>query len=78
MSSQRLLALLAAACLLAACGEKEQTAGTRKADGKPWEASRSVYLADGWKTSDQAAWEQQMRQRAQGQNEYSRAAAKPQ
>ncbi len=78
MSPRLPLALVAAAFMLTACGEKPQTAATRKSDGKPWEATQSVYAAEGWKSGDQTSWEQQMRQRAQAQNEYSRTSAKPQ
>ena len=56
------------------CGEKPQTASARKTDAKGWDLSRSGNLADGWKGGDQAAWEQQLRIRAEGQNEYPRSA----
>ena len=72
---QRTLIVLALAAGLAACGEKPQTAATKKSDTKPWEASQSEFVASGWKAGDQASWEAQMKARAQGQNEYSRAAA---
>jgi hypothetical protein len=68
------LALLALA--VTGCGEKPQTSGAaKKVDAKAWEASKTTHLANGWKGSDQAAWEAQMNLRAQGQNEYSRVAA---
>jgi predicted small lipoprotein YifL len=68
--------LAALAFTLVACGEKPQTAQTRKADAKPWEgATGDPYSVAGWKAGDQKSWEEQMRIRAQGQNEYSRAAA---
>ena len=60
---------------LAACGEKAQTASTRKADSKAWDAAKDGYVVPGWKSGDQASWEEQMRNRAQSQNEYARAAA---
>jgi hypothetical protein len=66
--------LACAALLLGACAEKPQTAQTRKSDGQPWAgAPGDPYTVSGWKPGDQASWEQQMRTRAQGQNEYSRA-----
>ena len=78
MNAAATLAILAAAVLLSACGEKPQTAGTKKSDAKPWEgAPGSAYMAAGWKAGDQAAWEAQLKTRSQGQNEYSRAPAKP-
>lgn len=53
--------------LLTACGEKQSTTASEgryqgKADAKPWEASGK----------DKAAWEAQLKNRAQNQNEYSR------
>jgi hypothetical protein len=72
------LLLSCAALALAACGEK--TAGAaKKADVPAWQGSTgaSAYGASGWKAGDQAAWEQQLRTRTQGQNEYSRAATQP-
>ena len=71
------LCALAATLLLAACGEKAQTAATKKADSKPWEGAQPAFMASGWKAGDQAGWEAQMKSRSQGQDEYSRAAAKP-
>ena len=68
--------LIAAVTLLAACGEKAQTAGASKVDGKAWESAGTPYTAAGWKAGDQASWESQLRQRAQSQNEYLRAPAK--
>jgi hypothetical protein len=76
MSVKTMVVLAALALTLAACGEKAQTAQTRKSDAKPWEgAPGDPYSVAGWKAGDQKSWEEQMRIRAQGQNEYSRAAA---
>ena len=63
-----------AVIVLAGCGEKAQTASasTKKADGKPWDATASANLAPGWKGGDQAAWDAQIRQRNQAQNDYVR------
>ena len=61
---------------LCACSEKPQTATHRKADGHAYEGTgNSAYTAAGWKAGDAASWEQVMKERAQGQNEYSRASA---
>lgn len=69
------IAVLLAA--LAGCGEKPQTAATRKSDVAPYQGTGgSAYAAQGWKAGDQASWEKQMRTRAQGQDEYSRTASK--
>jgi hypothetical protein len=64
----------ALAFVLASCGEKQQTldADTKKVDAKPWEASNSPYLAGGWRAGDKTSWDEQMRMRAQAQNEYTR------
>ena len=61
-----------AAILLGACGERAQTASHRKSDTKPWDGAQSAYAAPGWKTGDQTAWEEQLRKRSQGQNDYVR------
>lgn len=67
---------LALVVALAACSEKPQTLGTRKADTPASAGTGSAYVAPGWKPGDAASWDEQMRVRAQrGQNEYSRAAA---
>ena len=71
-------ALWAATLVLAGCGEQAQTASARKSDGKPWDSTSGAYMAEGWKAGDKTAWEQQMRQRAQAQNEYARTSAQPQ
>jgi hypothetical protein len=71
-----IVALLGA--VLAACGDKPQTAqepGAKKSDAKAWEGASNAYVAEGWKAGDQASWEAQLRARAQAQNEYSRAPA---
>jgi hypothetical protein len=70
--------LFGAAVALAACGEK--TAGAvKKSDVPAFQGSTgaSAYMANGWKAGDQTAWDQQLRTRTQGQNEYSRAPAQP-
>ncbi len=76
----RTLALGAGAALalsLAACGEKPQTmdTGAKKADGQAWATSSGAnpaFYASGWKVGDKTAWEEQIRQRNQAQNDYVR------
>jgi len=65
--------LLAAACL-SACGEKDQSlnAAYNKSDGKPWQGAHNEFMAKNWTPGDRAAWENQMRSRAQMQNEYAK------
>ena len=66
-------AVLAAAFGLAACGERSTGGKTpRKADAKGWQGADNAYMAPGWKPGDSAAWQEQLRVRAQAQNEYNR------
>ena len=67
--------------LLAACGEKPQTSGTRKADIDPSQGAAAgtdpAYTVSGWKAGDVTSWEAQLKSRAEnGQNEYSRIGAR--
>ena len=78
MKTLGIAAALAAVLALGACTEKPQTLSPRKADSKAWDAAQNGFVSSGWKAGDQASWEDQMRARAQSQNEYVRAAAKPQ
>ncbi|MEY4748409.1 MAG: hypothetical protein RIQ60_623 [Pseudomonadota bacterium] len=75
--SKVVLMILAAASLtlLAACGEKPQTASGRKSDAQAWSGARDGFVAPGWKAGDKTSWDEQMRARGQNQNEYSRAPA---
>jgi hypothetical protein len=67
------LLILAAALSLAACTEHTSGGKTpRKADAKAWQGTDNAFVASGWKPSDAAAWQEQMRVRAQTQNEYNR------
>jgi hypothetical protein len=76
MSAKTVLCLAGVACLLAACGEKPQTLGTRS-DASPVSGptgSAVSYSAPGWKAGDKTSWEQALRTRAQyGQNDHTRA-----
>jgi hypothetical protein len=65
------LALLLA---LAACSEKPQGVMTRKADTPAYQGAQDPFVAPGWKVGDQASWQEQLRKRAQSQNEYLRIA----
>ena len=69
------LPVLVALCALGACGEKPQTQeAQRKTDTHAFQGAAPAFAASGWKAGDAASWENQMRSRAQGQNEYSRTA----
>ena len=70
------LSIVSVSALLAACGEKPQTA-SHKPDLEPWRGQATAFTAPGWKQDDQASWELQIRQRNQGQNEYARTQTKP-
>jgi hypothetical protein len=63
----------AAMLALAGCGDSSQGAA-KKSDAKGWEGAQStVYMADGYKSGDKAAWEAQLKARVErGQNEYTR------
>ncbi len=67
-------AVLAAVFGLSACSDSSSGAkAAKKVDGKSWEGAGSAYAASGWKPGDKATWEEQLRARAQSQNDYSRA-----
>jgi len=70
-------AVLILACFLSACGEKPQTATQKKPDRSAYSGPAGAYSAGTWKAGDSAAWEAQMRSRAQEQNEYSRSSTAP-
>ena len=62
---------------LAACGERAQTmdASGKKVDAAAWTVSNSSdpgFMAPGFKAGDKTAWEEQLRKRSQGQNDYGR------
>ncbi|TXC65594.1 hypothetical protein FSC37_04390 [Piscinibacter aquaticus] len=73
----RIVLAAALAAALSACGEKPQTAATKKSDAKPWEGVQKSHVAQGWKAGDKDSWEAQMRVRAQNQNEYTRNPPRP-
>ncbi len=71
----RLVALAGVTALifgLTACGETPQTAATRKPDTKAWQGADNAFAASGWKSGDKTSWEEQMRIRAQAQDEYAK------
>ena len=65
---------LAAVMLLAACEKPQVSQQTqRKPDVAAYQGTDNAFADTSWKRGDQAAWEEQLRKRSQGQNEYSRA-----
>ncbi|WP_334190003.1 hypothetical protein [Noviherbaspirillum sp.] len=65
----KLLLASASLVVLAGCGEKEQTTGSR-GDSAPWQGAKNAYMEKGWTAGDKTAWETQLRTRSQQQNEY--------
>jgi hypothetical protein len=45
--------------------------GERKSDTPVWENKDKRFLAPGWTPGDQASWDAQLVDRAQGQNDYA-------
>ena len=71
------IAAIAVLLSLGACGERTQTLDNsgKKVDEQAWAASGRAdpaFAAAGWKAGDKSAWEQQIRQRNQAQNDYAR------
>lgn len=67
------VAMAVLALTQAACTEKPQTnAATKKADTPSWQGADNPFVASGWKQGDQVSWEEQIKKRAMGQNEYLR------
>jgi hypothetical protein len=62
---------LALAGGLVACGEKPQTLGS-KSDVPAYKGTGSNFTAPGWKAGDATSWEQQLKTRTQGQNDYAK------
>ena len=73
--SHRLFLALSGALVLGACGDRVQTIGageSRHADSNAWDVSSGDrYVAPGWNRGDPASWEDQLRRRAQRQNDYA-------
>ena len=67
-----LFVMIAATLGLNACGEKPQIVVAKKSDTQAWEASGSAFVASGWKEGDRTSWEEQLRSRAQSQDDYAK------
>jgi major membrane immunogen (membrane-anchored lipoprotein) len=64
---------VAATAVLAACGEKPQTASAGKNDVAPYQGAQNSFVAAGWKAGDKTSWEQGLKARGQNtQNEYNK------
>jgi hypothetical protein len=66
--------LVSAVALLGACSEKPQGVGVPKSATPAWQGAQDPFVAPGWKVGDQASWQEQLRNRSKGQNEYLRIA----
>ncbi len=65
---------LAAVVSLTACEKPQVSQQTkRKPDVEAYQGTDNAFADAGWKRGDQVAWEEHLRKRSQGQNEYSRA-----
>lgn len=70
---KKMLMIVAATSLLAACGDKPQTAGGAKQDAAPYTGTGKAFVEPGWKQGDKTSWESQLKVRGQnGQNEYTK------
>jgi hypothetical protein len=72
-----IVAAVAALAGLSACGERSQELGAKKvrSDRAAYTGGDAQFTAPGWSAGERASWEQQIRTRGQGQNEYARSAA---
>ena len=72
-----LISSVVATFCLAACGDKQQSAGGVKGDVAPYQGVNNKYAEPGWKAGDKNSWEQALKVRTQNnQNEYTRTGTK--
>ena len=66
--------VLAAVVGLTGCEKPQVSQQTkRKPDVAAYQGTDNAFADTSWKRGDAVAWEEQLRKRSQGQNEYSRA-----
>jgi|LauGreDrversion4_2_1035121.scaffolds.fasta_scaffold249522_2 hypothetical protein len=58
---------------LTGCGEKPQGMGGVKSDTAPYQGTGMAYALPGWKAGDKTSWEQQLKTRAQAQDDHAKA-----
>jgi len=67
--------VILAALVLSACGDVDQSmTGTKvsRGDEPAYKGAHDQYMAKGWEPGKQDAWDKQIRERGQLQNEYPR------
>ena len=65
---------VAAVVGLTGCEKPQVSQQTKRTpDVAAYEGTDNAFADAGWKRGDQTAWEEHLRKRSQGQNEYSRA-----
>ncbi len=70
---KKVLIAASVACLLAACGEVDQSLAGVKSDAPSYNGTGKAYVEPGWKPGDKGSWESKLKARGQyGQNEYNR------
>lgn len=67
------LAALALAALSACDRAQVMEQGKRKPDTPAWQGTDNKFADSNWKRGDATSWEEQLRKRSQGQDEYSRS-----
>ena len=70
-----LLGCLAALALAGCERSQADDARLKKADAKASQGGTAAYTASGWTPGDDASWQNQIRARTEGQNEYVRVPA---
>ncbi len=58
---------------LTGCGDKPQGMGGVKSDTAPYQGTGMAYALPGWKAGDKTSWEQQLKTRAQAQDDHAKA-----
>jgi ABC-type glycerol-3-phosphate transport system substrate-binding protein len=71
---KKLFLIMAAATVLAACGERPQTASGARQDAAPYTGTGKAFVAAGWKQGDKTSWESHLKARGQNsQNDYAKS-----
>lgn len=66
-------AFIASLLALAGCSEPPQGLGGVKSDVPAFQGTGTNFSTPGWKAGDKTSWEQQLKTRGQGQNDYAKA-----